>query len=486
MVQHHKLKKPTTKILFCSICIIFSGFIHAATAKNKINNSQNNSQLTNINPNKYNEIKFMPINIDNINHSNSNIQLYTVKTKSIPSLDFSIMLPRIYTANTCSADLFASLLAKQINDLNEEQSANKLQDIGSQYSLNYTQDYLMINVRSLSNQQQQSAEWLKNVLFHSNLSDEIFTREKKVLLQQIAENELQPSHVSLKNLEASIYGNHPYGQTCNDEDVKKLSLEDMKKYYSKQILTISLNKAKFLAVGDFNFELLKQDIQNLLDTQAQIKIAGNTELAEPQDGNTIAINAINPQTQPQSEAKKNIYHNLDISQAHVKLGNLFISRDNPDIFDLIIANYVLGGGGFNSRLMQKIREEQGLVYGISSTFNPLQQLGLFYIDFHTKNEQVDNVTEKVRNILNEFIKNGITHVELKQAQKFLLQSFSSRVDTNAKWLGQLATIAWYNLPPDYLNLWQKNINNAKLEDINKNIKKYFNEQKLYNSTVRKN
>jgi zinc protease len=177
---------------------------------------------------------------------------------------------------------------------------------------------------------------------------------------------------------------------------------------------------------------------------------------------------------------------MDITQSQIRMGMPFIKRDNPDIFNLLVGNYILGSGGFNSRLMEALREKHGFVYGISSNFMPWEQSGLFMIDLQTKISQNQPAIKLVKTTIDDFLHNGINQQELDKAKRFLLQSFSSRLDTNEKWLSQLSTIAFYNLPLNYLDTWQQNINNTSIESVNSAMRKYLDTSQLNTSIVTKN
>jgi len=402
------------------------------------------------------------ISISDIN----NTKIYNVKTSSIPSTDIAWLFPRIYTQNSCTADLFTLLHGKQINNLNEEQTANTLNDIGSEYSINFENDYVMLNLRYLNSEKDKSIKWFANAVYNSQFSDDMFNREKNTLIQNVIQNQKQPAFTALKNLYKNIYNTHPYAQTCSLNDAKSITLKDITNYYQQQFFNIENSQTKILMVGDINLTDINLTKQLLINS---VKNNNNYSIPIVKEGNT----------------NKQSIEFSDISQAHVNMGSLFIKRDNKDIFDILVANYILGGGGFSSRLMHEIREKNGFVYGISSTFLPLQQQGLFYIDFQTKVEQIDTVNKSVKDTLSKFIAAGVTEQEINEAKKFLLQSFSSRLDTNKKWLNQLAIIAWYNLPVDYLKNWQANVEKTNLKSVNACIKKYFDINKLHTSIVTK-
>jgi zinc protease len=126
-------------------------------------------------------------------------------------------------------------------------------------------------------------------------------------------------------------------------------------------------------------------------------------------------------------------------------------RNDPDYFPLYVGNYVLGGGGFASRLIEEVRQKRGLVYSVHSYFIPLQQRGPFEIGLQTKREQADEALAVVRKTLGDFIAKGPTEDELKRAKQNLVGGFPLRIDSNKKILDYLAVIGFYRLPLSYLD-----------------------------------
>jgi len=138
-------------------------------------------------------------------------------------------------------------------------------------------------------------------------------------------------------------------------------------------------------------------------------------------------------------------------QSHILIGQPGITRDDPDYFPLYVGNYVLGGGGFASRLMEEVRQKRGLVYSVYSYFMPMQQRGPFQIGLQTKREQADEALAVVRKTVREFVAKGPTEDELKKAKQNLVGGFPLRIDSNGKILGYLSMIGFYQLPLSYLD-----------------------------------
>jgi zinc protease len=162
----------------------------------------------------------------------------------------------------------------------------------------------------------------------------------------------------------------------------------------------------------------------------------------------------------------------------VLIGQPAIDRADPDYFPLTVGNYVLGGGGFVSRLTDQVREKRGLSYSVSSYFSPARQPGPFTIGLQTRPDQAEQAVNLSREIVAEFVKNGPTQKELKAAKDNLIGSFPLRLDSNKKLLDNLANIAWNNLPLNYLDTWVNEVQKVTVQDVQSAFRKHIQPEKM--------
>jgi zinc protease len=165
--------------------------------------------------------------------------------------------------------------------------------------------------------------------------------------------------------------------------------------------------------------------------------------------------AIAQVTYPNAPVTQRIAH--PASQSHILLGYPGIKRGDPDLFPLYLGNYVLGGGGFVSRLTEEVREKRGLVYSVYSYFMPMAEVGTFQIGLQTKKEQADEALKIVRATLADFLAKGVTDSELKAAKANVIGGFPMRIDSNSKILDYLAVIGFYKLPLNYLDEYNSKV-----------------------------
>ena len=226
----------------------------------------------------------------------------------------------------------------------------------------------------------------------------------------------------------------------------RISVDDMQAFYARSILPC---RAKVSVVGAVTRAQADTLVQRLLARLPQT---------------ACAAQAVVPEVQPLQRASEARIP-FDSAQAHVYIGQPGIKRNNPDYFSLIVGNYILGGGGFVSRLTTEVRERRGLSYSVFSDFSPGLHAGAFTIGLQTRPDQANEAVQVVRDVLTGFVKGGPTEVELEAAKSNLIGGFALRIDSNRKLLGNVANIAWNGLPLDYLDTWTQQVARVSTADI---------------------
>ena len=166
------------------------------------------------------------------------------------------------------------------------------------------------------------------------------------------------------------------------------------------------------------------------------------------------------------------------TQAHILIGMPALKRGDPDFFALTVGNYILGGGGFSSRLMQEVREKRGLSYSVYSQFQPMFQPGPFMIGLQTEKKQATDAIGVVNDTLNDFLRNGPDTTELQSARDHLVNSFAMQMDNNLKVLELIAMIGYYHLPLDYLDHWTEKVGQVTAADVKAAMNRKLNAEKM--------
>ena len=277
---------------------------------------------------------------------------------------------------------------------------------------------------------------------------DVWRREREQINAALKEADTKPGTISARTFSQTVYGTHPYGQEMNEETLAKIDVEAMRTRYAQLILPC---RAKVSIVGAV--------------TRSQADAIATRLLARlpAQDGRCEALPAVPAIAALMVPKEERVP--FASAQAHVVIGQPGYLRTDPDHFALTIGNYILGGGGFVSRLMNEVREKRGLVYGISSGFSPGLHAGAFRVGFQTRPDQADEAVKVSREVLAKFVADGPTEAELKAAKDNIVGGFPLLLDSNRKLLGNVANIAWNDLPLDYLDTWTARMNAVTVADI---------------------
>jgi len=164
----------------------------------------------------------------------------------------------------------------------------------------------------------------------------------------------------------------------------------------------------------------------------------------------------------------------DLTQATVALGHVGIDRRNPDFYAVSVMNYILGGGGFSSRLVNRIRDEQGLAYDVDSGFQANVMPGPFTVSLQTRNEAANKAIASVFQEVKRIRTEPVSHQELTDAKAYLTGSFPLRLDTTGKLAGLLTVVELHGLGLSYFQDYPKAINAVTKEDVLRVAQKYLN------------
>jgi zinc protease len=277
--------------------------------------------------------------------------------------------------------------------------------------------------------------------------EDVWKRERERLNAAIKEANTKPATITERAFSQAVYGAHPYGLDVTEATLAQIDVAAMRRRYEQLIVPC---RAKISIVGAV--------------TRPQAESIATTLLSRlPASSSCAELPAV-PEVMPLTAAKEERLP-FDSAQAHVLIGQPGYRRADPDHFALNLGNYILGGGGFVSRLTEQVREKRGLTYSIYSGFSPGLHAGAFGIGFQTRPDQAEEAVKVSREVLAKFVADGPTEAELKAAKDNLIGGFPLLLDSNRKLLGNVANIAWNDLPLDYLDTWTARMNAVTVADI---------------------
>jgi len=307
---------------------------------------------------------------------------------------------------------------------------------------------------------------LAQVILYPTFPDHEFLRIKKEVLGGIRSREEDPGWVASKTFRERLFAGHPYGHlvTGDPDTVNNISLRDVITYHSSHYFP----KNAIIAVAG-----------NTTTYQTQALLARHMSDWKPSPSPSPAIAwPIHTTTSAQE-----ILIDKAVSQANIVMGHVGISRGDGDYYPILLMNYILGAGGFGSRLMDHIREEKGYVYSIHSHYSTRKHQGPFSISLQTKNETARQAISETLAVIEEFIHGGATEEELAAAKAYFVNSFPLRLVSNKDIAAILPIIEFYELGLDYPNRYKALIEAVTLTAVNNAAKTHLRPDKFLRVVV---
>ena len=393
----------------------------------------------------------------------SGAKVLFVENHDLPMLDVAVQVDagsRRDTPETAGrASMTVGLMQLGAGGMSEDVIAKRLADVGAEMGPSFDPDRAGYSVRTLSSQRErdQALAILALALQAPDFPDAILQREKTRTLAALKEAATRPESIANKAFFKAVYGAHPYAVEGEIDTVSKLTRADIVQFYQQHYAS---SGAVVALIGDV--------------TRAQAEaIAEQLSAKLP----PASVSDSLPQVMPLTAASvQRIPH--PATQAHILIGAPGIARGDADYFPLYVGNYVLGGGGFDSRILNEIRQKRGLAYSAYSYFMPLKQPGPFQIGMQTKKQDADTALKVARETLVNFIKTGPTAEELKQAKNNIILGFPLRIDTNREILDYLGVIGFYDLPLSYLDDFTHQVDKVTAREIQDAFKRRVDPDKM--------
>lgn len=344
------------------------------------------------------------------------------------------------------------LLHKQ--KYNDKKFISIFEDIGAQFSSSVSKESTNINIRFIKNSDNLEivATGLGKMLSNRKISTETFDLTKESIIKSIIARDLDPSSILSYKSNEEYFANTSFSHPASGykNDINNLSIKDIEEHLNK---FITQNTIKISFVGDINHAQATRFISAIL-----------IDLQNSNDQTTII-----PLTNYDKLSRTvNIEHNSE--QTHISMMIPALTRTDEDFYNILVANYIFGGGGFGSMLMSEIRVKNGLAYSVFSYLVPYKDIGILKIGMQTET----NNTNKAINILNEqlvlFQKFDFDDEKIEEAKLGLIKSFEVRFDTNRKILNTLSAINYLGMYDNYFENYISGINKVTKERIQKAIK----------------
>ncbi len=353
------------------------------------------------------------------------------------------------------ANMTASLLEEGTQTRTAMDISESIDFIGANLTTRVSEDEMSIQLQLLKKDVETGIQLLSDMLMHPRFDDEEVERVRKQILGGIRAEKDQPGAIAQRAFQEIVFQGHPYQHAVvgNEMSVPNITRKDLlgfhQRYYHPNNMIIAV-------VGDLTEEETKTVVHMAFGQWPRGKVAFPRIAAVP-------------------PLSKKVLKRIekDLSQATVILGHIGLERSDPDYYPVLVMNYILGGGGFASRMMTDIRDTRGLVYSIYSHFTANTLSGDFSVSFQTKSSSTKEAIKGILEMMTDIQNTPVSDIELSEAKAYLSGSFPLKIDTTKKVASMLSAVEFHKLGLDYFETYPKEINRVTLEDVQRVAKKYL-------------
>jgi zinc protease len=342
----------------------------------------------------------------------------------------------------------ASLLDEGAGDLTGEAFQKEMADKSIALSYGADQDNFSVTLKTLTQYRGRAFELLTLSLSKPRFDAEAVERVRSQIVTSIANSLSSQGYVGRRRLAETIFAGHPYARPANGtiDSIRKIQVADMRRFVKDRF---GRDQMLVTAAGDITPAELGPALDRIFSALPAKSAAFTLPKVTPQgEGQTITI--------PKQ-----------YSQTLITMAAPGITRDDPDWYAGQIVNYTLGGGGFQSRLMEDVRgagTKKGLSYGFSSALVPFKQAGLVMAGGSTRNAAAGETLGVVKAEFGKMHDSGITEDELKDAKTYITGSFALTMTSTDRLAAVLMQLRTQDLGIDYLDRRDALINGVTLDD----------------------
>lgn len=339
-----------------------------------------------------------------------------------------------------------ALLTEGAGDLDSQAFRRRLEDNSISLGFSAGRDGLFGSLTTLVETKELAFDLAALAMTRPRFDPDAVERVRGQFLAGVRRNLASPNYVAQVTFLETLFPDHPYGKPARGtlRTLPAITVADLKALPPARL---ARDRLKVAVSGD----IAPAELAKALD-----RVFGGL----PAKGAPYAV----ADTEPKG-AGSVVLVNRPIPQSIMMMGHRGIDRQDPDWYAATVLNYVLGGGGFSSRLMEEVREKRGLTYGVGSGIQSFEHANVMTVSGSMANANAGKAKDLIKRIWGEVAENGITEQELEDAKTYLTGSFPLEFTSNGAIAGILLSVQRDRLGIDYLNRRNALIDAVTLDDV---------------------
>jgi len=399
----------------------------------------------------------MAAEIDFIEVKGIQVPLIFEHDKRLPLVNTQIVFTNSGSITDTKKAGLAKFTAKLLNEGTKKMGSNgfaeKLESRAIHISASTGTETFVLEASSLKDEFKNASKFLNDLLKDPNYTPEALSKVKTMTIGSLSRKENDFDYVASNELKKLLFPNTPLAQPSSGtvESVKSIELADVKDFV-KQHLVVA--RAIVVVGGDVDIKEVKKHIAKILNTLSKGK-------SEPL-----------PHFRASDKPKESILKR-ETKQAYIYFGSPYnMAVNDEDYYKARVATFILGTGGFGSRLMEEIRVKRGLAYSAYARVHVSKSSSYLNGYLQTKLDSMEEAKKTVVNVISAFVHKGVSKDELEQTKKFLLGSEPLRVETMSQRLQRTFMDYYKGFPLNHSEQELKKIKKLKLKDLNDFIKEH--------------
>ena len=392
------------------------------------------------------------------------LTLMLLEQHEVPIISFSIIVKAGSTADPAGkeglASLTAELLRKGTRRRTSEQIASDLDFIGGEFDMTASTDFTGGSAEFLKKDIRQGLELMTDIMLNPVFPQGEVTKIAAQRVDGIKSAKDRADSVIARYFNTYLYGKHAYARPVGGDEVSlaKLTRDDIQKFYETNYVPGNVIIA---AAGDFNTAEMRSLIEQHFNAWPA-KPAVPMKLDDPT---------------PVRGKRLLLVDKPDSTQTYFYIGNVGVTRTNPDRVGIAVVNTIFGGR-FTSRLNMALRIDTGLTYGARSGFDQRKLAGPFTISTYTKNSSTEEAINMALRVLGDLHSKGITETELASVKTYMKGQFPTSIETTNQLASTIARLEFYGLDENDINAYYAQIDALTVAETRRIINQYFPREDL--------
>jgi zinc protease len=364
------------------------------------------------------------------------------------------------------AYLVSGMMDEGAGDLDSVAFQERLQSLATRMDFDASRDVMLGNVQMLTANKDESFELLRLAMSKPRFDADAIERVRGQIIAGLTFDENDPEEVASLAWDRLAFRDHPYGRPIKGTkaSIAAITRADLQGYVRR---VFARDKLAISVVGDIDAETLGRALDHVFGALLQHSVLAPIADVKP----------------PLGPAREII--EMNVPQSVAQFGHRAFPRKDDDFMAAYILNYIIGGGGFSSRLMEEVREKRGLAYSVHSNLFPYQHGAVFVGNVATQNERVGQSLEVIESELRRLAEEGPSAEELAGAKSYLTGAYALRFESSSSIANQLLWIQIEDLGIDYIDRRNTLIEDVSLDDIRRVAKRLIEADRLITTIVGK-